>query len=399
MAGTPSTRRPFGASLPVVAQELGAAIASPGQRFGAFLIDLAVIVLAGTVTALSTGAVLLGLIVAVELVIVIWAWEARRGSSFGKSVLGLRTLRIDQRLPLGPGRAFTKFSVLGLGGLAAVVGAFLVEASTAFDSTPARQGWHDKASRSITVVARGRAPRTAHENDLVTRASFSPEPPTTPPPAPVPAVLPDFSDSTPPPQPAPVGAPPLATIPDTPTLTPPPPYSTPSAPPVAAPPPGPATWNGRPPDPTAPPAGPGIPVAGPPTTAPPHAPVAPPAALGPSDQLSIVLENGARSVLPLPGRTVLGRRPSTLAPGDNTLPTPPGFQTISRSHLLIEADATGTWVTDLASANGSWLMVNGAPRRLAANARTPVAPTARVRTGDLTFTLIRSPQQENPGVR
>lgn len=400
----PPPHRPT--ASPPTASILGVETASPGQRLGAFGIDVAVVTGLGGATWALTGEVVLGLVVMAELVIGICVWEARRGLSFGKLALGLRTIRAEQCLPLGPRRAFTKFAVLGLGGLAAAVGALVVEFSTSFDRSPARQGWHDKASASITVVTRGWTPRPrAAATDLVTRSSPTPGTPAPPPPVPMPlpaptptpaaAPAPWTPEPTPAPTPAPAPAPAPTPAPWTPEpaaaptpapapapWAPPPPASTPALPAPAAAPtpaPAPAPWAPNEPDPVAP--APALP--------------APPAPA----RLEVHLHDGTRYELPVPGRTVVGRKPVALTAGDSLLEAQDAERSVSRNHLLVEATADGIQLTDLGSQNGSWIVMDDTPHRLTPHQTSRIPNSSRVFVGSLALHLIHTSSQEPSGVR
>ena len=108
--------------------------------------------------------------------------EGLRGATLGAYLTGLRT--VDARTGGAPGvpRAFVRQLVVGLGALVAGVGNWVVAASAAWDSSPQRRGWHDRASGTAVVgvgaqaqtpagptATRGTAPRSA--------APWTPTPP------------------------------------------------------------------------------------------------------------------------------------------------------------------------------------------------------------------------------
>ena len=76
---------------------------------------------------------------------------AKRGATLGKSVVGIRVLRIaDGQLP-SVGSAATRWVIPLLGGIACGLGQILVYLSPFFDDETRRQGWHDKAAKTIVV--------------------------------------------------------------------------------------------------------------------------------------------------------------------------------------------------------------------------------------------------------
>jgi len=163
-----------------------APVAGVGRRFVAFLVDCAVIglvaggVVLGGLAALGvplTGGMtvatqaqaeeLLGSVTilwavtgALGLVywLGIWFWEGRTGRTIGNLLLGLRTVRAEDRSPLGFGRAALRWIVIGLGAIACGVGEFLVALSPAFDKSGRGQGWHDKAAKAVVLDVRAVAP-------------------------------------------------------------------------------------------------------------------------------------------------------------------------------------------------------------------------------------------------
>ncbi|MEA5454697.1 RDD family protein [Sinomonas sp. JGH33] len=101
-------------------------------------------------------AVALGLAVG----IVLWGWEARTGSTPGNSLVGIRTANLEGRAP-GWGAVFIRCLVFGLVCLIPVAGLVLALISNLFDANGQRQGWHDKAARTLAFDVRaGRNPVT-----------------------------------------------------------------------------------------------------------------------------------------------------------------------------------------------------------------------------------------------
>src|SRR5690625_2985930 len=121
--------------------------AGRGVRCSAFLLDLAAML--SPALPLAVIAALLGVAAVVYLVVpvgfvAIWAWmqiwQALSGTTFGKSILGLRLVRVaDYRTPgLGAtlARSLVFLLTLGLAGLPVLRGA---------------TGWHDRLTR-LTVL-------------------------------------------------------------------------------------------------------------------------------------------------------------------------------------------------------------------------------------------------------
>ncbi|BDZ49291.1 hypothetical protein GCM10025867_15320 [Frondihabitans sucicola] len=160
-------------------------LASLGQRVGARLIDIVIVVLAYVIiarivsaaaaasaratysgygylesSAASIGAGIGGFILGTFLAAVFaYVYEvvmtAAWGRTVGKMIVGLRVIRaVDGRKP-NVGNAFLRWISPGLGGLIPFVGPFgalLVLLSPTFDSSGRRQGWHDKMAGTLVVI-------------------------------------------------------------------------------------------------------------------------------------------------------------------------------------------------------------------------------------------------------
>ncbi|WP_285821160.1 RDD family protein [Cellulosimicrobium sp. Marseille-Q4280] len=165
---------------------LTAPYAGVGRRFLAYLVDgaaIGVIVLAvllvgtavvgvpllggtRTVSAEEASALLgrlLGVYVVAAVIAIawwvgLWFWEGTTGKTLGNLATGIRTLDAATRAPVGFGRAFLRWLVVGAGSIVVFVGQLVVVLSPAFDSSGRRQGWQDKVARSVVVDARGVAP-------------------------------------------------------------------------------------------------------------------------------------------------------------------------------------------------------------------------------------------------
>ncbi|RXR23565.1 FHA domain-containing protein [Oerskovia turbata] len=161
----------------------GAPVAGTGRRFVAFLVDAAAVSLVFAAVLLGGGAVagvsptalasvttpaeaqvLLGRLLfacavagAVSLACWggIWFWEGRTGRTLGNLATGVRSVRAEDRSPLGFGRAALRWIITFLGALALGIGELLVVLSPAFDSSGRNQGWQDKAAKALVLDVRG----------------------------------------------------------------------------------------------------------------------------------------------------------------------------------------------------------------------------------------------------
>lgn len=343
-----------------------------------------------------------------------WVWEGSTGKTLGNLATGIRTLDASTRTPVGFGRAFVRWLVVGAGAVVLFVGQWLVVLSPAFDSSGRRQGWQDKAARAVVVDARGVpdagrprdgvAPRAAapHSGPSAAAAPSAPgtwsAPVAPPPPAPAPAPAPDLPD----PWAFPSAAAPTATPSSAGGLiTGVPGMSAPTA--RAQPAPAPAAPAQPTPGPAQPAPAPAqaAPASLPPTAASPDPapsqPVAAPeepdwdstrmsardlGAMEPAPVVTVVLEleTGERRLVD--GPALVGRNPQAAEGGDWILvavddPT----RSVSKTHAELGVDPGGLWVTDRGSTNGTVVSVPGTPPRVAepgARVRVPVGATIHV---------------------
>ncbi|MFJ4107607.1 RDD family protein [Oerskovia enterophila] len=444
-----------------------APVAGVGRRFVAFLVDCAVIglvaggVVLGGLAALGvplTGGMtvatqaqaeeLLGSVTilwavtgALGLVywLGIWVWEGRTGRTIGNLLLGLRTVRAEDRSPLGFGRAALRWIVIGLGAIACGVGELLVALSPAFDKSGRGQGWHDKAAKAVVLDVRAVAP-SASGGPHAPAEPFAAMPPTGAFAAPptgyaAPAATPvQYSSAPPAGYAAPVapgypGAPqqvPVAHDPWAFSAAPAPQAGAqdglitgvPGAPGVSVP--GGAAAQVAPSAPTeAPSSGGGLPgpTAQPPVSyaapsAPPQqapaAPVAPVANAAATDEdpdwdstrfsvsdvrrdapagFVLELESGRR--VTVTGTALIGRNPQSTGEGAVVLvavedPT----RSVSKTHAEMGVDAGGLWLVDRGSTNGTILTrPGGAPQVLEAGVRVAVTVGSVVQVGDRRLTV------------
>jgi len=303
--------------------------AGTGARLAAFTIDAVVVVaVAAAGLVLTRSAVMTGVLGA-EAVAALCLWEARAGLTVGNGVLRLRTTRADRPWSPGVGRQAARAVVLAVGGLVALVGAWVVVASSAWDPTGRRRTWADRAGGTVVVAVPRRVRAAA---------------PT------VPVVAPGLHPAALAPRAEPLelrqggatfGPPPVAPAPD----------------PLGAP-PGPA----------------------------PSPPTHPGTVPGPEVTLLLVVDTGQRALVPLGTAAVLGRAPAAVEPHDQLVPIRDPEGTVSKNHLRLEHDRDGVWVTDLRSSNGTLLLDDDARVRLEPGTRSCLDDGVRVRLGNRAFT-------------
>jgi uncharacterized RDD family membrane protein YckC len=117
--------------------------------FSAMLLSNEAIASAMVIPQLISGLLLLGYWLGVS------AWEGKTGKTIGNLVCKIRTVDAVAHDPIGFGRAFVRWFVVGLGSIVCLVGQILVLVSPAFDGGGKRQGWHDKMGRAVVLMASG----------------------------------------------------------------------------------------------------------------------------------------------------------------------------------------------------------------------------------------------------
>lgn len=147
---------------PVIGAGFG--YAPVGRRIAATFIDIAF------VTAVAFAALLLDgwsipfmLVCAVQAVAVEWGWEAGRGRTLGKAIMGLRVVKAspyiddaqDGLLPPGPWRALIRTLTTMVATALAVIGVVAVEWSSSADSVRHR-GMQDRLSGTSVIDTRVR---------------------------------------------------------------------------------------------------------------------------------------------------------------------------------------------------------------------------------------------------
>jgi len=88
--------------------------ATAGQRAGAYLIDIAIIALIGTLVGLATGSLLLVAVAVIELWAISWIWEGHTGATPGNLICGIRTVQKNADVSVGARGLFFRSLVLGV---------------------------------------------------------------------------------------------------------------------------------------------------------------------------------------------------------------------------------------------------------------------------------------------
>lgn len=141
-----------------------------GRRFLAVLVDQVIllalgggVVLAALVRPVAAGASTGTSVVPVPLLVVAvlgvltvtvaqWLLHGRLGWTLGRRLLGVRTVDVHSRRPVGPGRVLLRGLVVAAGSLVPVVGPVLVLLSPLLDHTGRRRGWHDRAVNAEVLL-------------------------------------------------------------------------------------------------------------------------------------------------------------------------------------------------------------------------------------------------------
>lgn len=106
----------------------------------------------------------------------------------------------------------------------------------------------------------------------------------------------------------------------------------------------------------------------------------------PAHELLLIVDTGERIQVAAGASVMLGRKPAS----DTELTVTVTDPTVSKNHARLENRATGVWVTDLGSTNGTELVDEaGRAIGIAAQAPTRVDEGMRVRIGDRMFTVSR----------
>ena len=316
----PRAVTPFGDGLP---PEFHGSIAGAGARVVAFSVDIVLVgVAVGTAFALSLSAAVT-VAVLLEILLVLWILDARTGATPGMALLRLRTSRADRPASPGAAASLARAITHGAGFLVAGVGAWVVAASSAFDS--ARRGWADRLTHTVVVAVPARqrlpqaqmaalaAPASPHVVPLSHPAAGAPT--LAPPPiAPVSAVLaePRIVSLTPPRSPIDDDSESSARTG--------PPESLGAVPQVS------------------------------------EAPIVGDASGGAIEvdgSVLLVFDTGQRERFAAPVAINLGRKPTASQVGDKLVTVNDPESTVSKTHARLDHSRGTTWITDAGSTNGT----------------------------------------------
>ncbi|MGW9019979.1 RDD family protein [Leucobacter chromiiresistens] len=382
--------------------------AGVGARLGAYSVDAALCLILAAAAWVVTQSPLVGGIVLVEAAVILLVVEARTGATVGNLLLRLRTARDDAPYSAGMGRALVRGLVGGAGSLVALIGGWIVVATSAADPERMGRSLADRAGRTLVVRVPSAAEREMWNRNAQAWALHAPEggggattgtalgpgavlrtdtPGIAPPSAP-------HSAGGPPP--APLGQP--VTAPRAPH-----PQPQPQSPAIPSQPQSQTPAMPSQPQPGAPqslPAQGGAdgPAAGgadgsaaelPPGVVPVDAPIAPaPAPREVGTLLLLSFDTGQRARLRIPTVVNLGRRPEPSEADDQLVVVEDPAASVSKTHLRLEYRGDSVWVTDLGSTNGSEMVDDtGAMSVLASGARMRLEDGASVRIGQRSFTV------------
>lgn len=339
--------------------------ASTGARIGAFSIDAAVTLVIAAVVGGLTRSALLGILVLIEVAVIQLVLEARTGATLGNLLLRQRTARDDAPFSPGVGRNLVRGLVIGAGSLLALVGGWIVVATSAADPTRMGRSWADRAGRTLVVRVPSEAEREAWSRNAEVWAQSVPVAE-----AAAPVARPLQPAAAAPPVPA---APIAQAAPIAPAQ--PAPHVAPHGGAVAVPAQAPSSV----------PAAAALP-AGVVAVDAPIAPAPPKPQFG--EMLVLSFDSGQRVRLRIPAAANLGRRPDPIDADDQLVAVADQDGSVSKTHLRLEYRGDSVWVTDLGSTNGSEIVDDtGIGSALAAGARVRLEEGASVRIGMRTFTV------------
>ncbi|MBF0817008.1 RDD family protein, partial [Microbacterium paludicola] len=141
---------------------LGIVPAPVGRRSAAAVIDVIPAILFAAplpfaVPALLAGE-LWGILVSAICVVLLVVYgliqltsNGRRGQTFGKQMMRIRTIDPATLKPIGFGRALLRALLVALSGIVPVVGPAVMLCSPLWDAEQRRRGWHDHAARSWLI--------------------------------------------------------------------------------------------------------------------------------------------------------------------------------------------------------------------------------------------------------
>ncbi|WP_418908614.1 RDD family protein [Glutamicibacter endophyticus] len=303
----------------------------------------------------------------------IWWWEATSGKTPGQFLLKLRTTNLEGNLP-GWGKVIGRRLLIAVAGIIPVVGPVLMVISNLFDANGKRQGWHDKAAGTLVLdVAAGRDPLTS--GGIAGPQSFAPQDDPSP-------AQPESHDE----DERAVDAP--EDPEDVPEF---------AGPAVIDSVPGAIRQANEEPSPAK-----AEVISEVNAAAPASAPV--PEHADPDDELGstrlrverdpvMVLHFDDGQALTIEHSALIGRNPAP-AEGeqvDELISLDDPERTVSKTHLLVQSGASGLWVTDRQSANGSYIVDGqGGTRDLVPGQPQQVSPGQTVYFGERNFKVERA---------
>jgi len=336
--------------------------ASTAARVGAFTLDVIAVLGGATIVTVLAKSVLFGGLALVELAVGLLVLEARTGLTVGNALLRLRAARDDAPYSPGFGRSFVRWLITGAGFLVFVVGAWIVVASSAWDSARLGRTWADRAARTLVVAVPRRTAVASTTAPVVPSAPLS-----------APAAYPIS-----PPISQPIAAVVLAAPQVISTAT----RTTEIDEDSAS-----ASRTGVAASGFAASPVPVLDQANAPTT------ITPPSGVnadGAEDTLMLIFDTGQREQFGTPVIINLGRNPAPTEPGDKLIIVNDPESTVSKTHLRLEHSRGRTWVTDGGSTNGTDMISDdGDVTRLTAGDRVLVEEGDRVRIGNRAFTISR----------
>ncbi|MBA8815026.1 putative RDD family membrane protein YckC [Microbacterium halimionae] len=314
--------------------------ASVSTRILAFSIDAAIVLAISLTSWAISGSLVFAGFLTFEALLALWILQANTGAGPGKALLGLRVARVEAPFSPGSGRSFVRGSLILLGGIIFAAGAWVVQGSAAWDRSGLRRSWADYAAQTVVVLAPRRSTlqqETGDESDSKELAS------------PIVVAGPrDFGTT---------GRSHItrrannnSTVIDA--------LHIPLAP----------KWG-----------------------APMKAKTSESHALEDvSGELLLIFDTGQRAQFSLPVAINLGRDPEQTEPTDAILVVSDPDSSVSKSHVRLEHDRSGTWITDIGSTNGTDLIdEDSEPHMLSPHARTYVDEGTRIRMGNRVFTVSR----------
>ncbi|WGL53171.1 RDD family protein [Nocardioides sp. BP30] len=343
----------------------GRVVADPDRRFYAWVLDRLIALVgyaaagvAATFTLFRPGHTLLGVLAIVAVALVIWLVGALMtglaGVTPGKSLCGLKVVRVRTGEPIGLGPALVRQAIVGLGGYPTLgIGDATLAWMATLDGTGLRRAWHDRVVGSVVLDVRPQPAAPAPPEQAPDRvvnltalrlvpAEASPQAAPSPAPSPAPSAR-----RSPAPAPVPAAQAPAAAAPIPAAPIPAAPASVPVPPVPPTPAPVPARWR-------------------------------------------VTFDTGQSFVVE--GLALVGRSPEPRQ-GERAahlVPLQSSDMSLSKTHAQFGVVPDGTLVVmDRGSTNGSVLLRGGVAKPLTARQPATLLPGDRVRFGDREMTVAR----------